>query len=342
MAAPTAPRTDLDVRQDAGKPAILRTPPLADMAEAREWLAANHTGIRAALLRHGALMLRGLPVATTEDFATARDILMPAPANYKEKATPRSDFGHGVFSSTDLPAMQPIRLHNENSYTLDFPGTLLFGCLTAPTGGGATTVGDMRAALALLPAGLRERFERTGWLLVRNYSEMAGLPWNRSFATEDKAVAEEYCREHTIGYEWVDEDSFRTRQRRSAVITHPVTGEQVWFNHVSFWNQWTLDPDIREVLVETYGEDGLPFNTFVGDGTPLTQEEAATLSAVYDEVTVRESWRVGDLMLVDNILNAHGRDAFEGDRKIVVAMGDPIPLSDCAPTAAPAATAFGE
>ncbi|GAA4438497.1 TauD/TfdA family dioxygenase [Actinokineospora soli] len=342
MAAPTAPRTELDVRREPGKPAILHTPELSTMDEAREWIAANLTGIRTELLRSGALMLRGLPVATAEDFAAARDLLMPTRASYKEKATPRTDFGAGVFSSTDLPAVQPIRLHNENSYTLDFPGTLLFGCLIAPTAGGATTVGDMRAALAKLPADLRDRFAAHGWLLVRNYSEMAGLPWHTSFATDDKAVTEAYCRDHTIGYQWVDEDSFRTGQVRSAIITHPVTGEQVWFNHVAFWNQWTLDPDVREVLIDTYGADGLPFNTYLGDGTALTEDEVATLNRVYDEVTVRESWQVGDLMLVDNILNAHGRDAFEGDRKIVVAMGDPIPLADCAPTAAPAAMAFGE
>jgi len=53
----------------------------------------------------------------------------------------------------------------------------------------------------------------------------------------------------------------------------------------------------------------------------ITRDEAAALNAVYDEVTVRETWQQGDLMLVDNILCAHGREAFQGNRKIVVAMG---------------------
>ncbi len=328
--------------REPGKPPVVTVSGIADMDQAKAWLTDNLPAIRAELLDAGCLLVRGLPVASTGDFAVARDVLLPRRANYKEKATPRSDFGEGVFSSTDLPAAQPIRLHNENSYTLDFPGVLLFGCLTAPAEGGATTVGDMREALRLLPAELRERFERTGWLLVRNFSEMAGLPWHKSFATDDPKVVEEYCRDNTIGYEWLDEDTLRTRQRRSAVITHPVTGERSWFNHVAFWHQWTLDPDVRDILVETYGEDGLPFATYVGDGTALTKDEVDQLNAVYDQVTMRESWQAGDLMLVDNILCAHGREAFDGDRKIVVGMGDPIALADCAPTAAPAATAFGE
>ncbi|MFY1676223.1 MULTISPECIES: TauD/TfdA family dioxygenase [unclassified Streptomyces] len=47
---------------------------------------------------------------------------------------------------------------------------------------------------------------------------------------------------------------------------------------------------------------------------------------------MRRAWRPGDLLLVDNVLAAHGRDPFRGARKIVVAMGDPTPLADCRPT----------
>jgi alpha-ketoglutarate-dependent taurine dioxygenase len=326
----------LRVRREPGLTPLVHAS-AGNLAAGVEWLRDNHSAIRAELLRTGCLLVRGLPVRSTEDFAVVRDVLLGKPAGYKEKATPRSDFGHGVFSSTDLPAVQPIRLHNENSYTLEFPGVLLFGCLVAPDEGGATTVGDMRAALRLLPPALRDRFTETGWLLVRNYSELAGLPWPTSFATEDRAEVEAYCQANTVGHEWLPDGSLRTRQRRAAVVTHPVTGEQAWFNHVAFWNKWTLDEEVREVLEETFGEDGLPFGTYFGDGTALTEEEARTLNDAYDEVTMRESWQPGDLMLVDNILCAHGRESFRGNRKIVVSMGDPVPLSDCAPTTTPAA-----
>ncbi|MDG9721084.1 TauD/TfdA family dioxygenase [Streptomyces sp. DH24] len=339
--APAALGTDpVQPVREPGKPVIVHVPATAGLDEAVAWLTAHRDAIQAELHRSGAVLLRGLPVDDAASFAAARDALISRRAGYKEKATPRTDFGEGVFSSTDLPAVQPIRLHNENSYTLDFPGVLLFGCVTAPEEGGATTVGDMREAVRLLPQELVARFEKAGWLLVRNYSELAGLPWYRTFATEDKAVAEAYCTENTVGYEWLDDDSLVTRQRRSAIITHPVTGERCWFNHFAFWNSRTLDPDVREVLVDTYGEDGLPFNTYLGDGTRLTDEEVDAVNAVYDRVTVRETWQEGDLMLVDNLLCAHGREAFKGDRKILVAMGEPVALADCAPTTQPSTTVF--
>ncbi|WP_328917396.1 MULTISPECIES: TauD/TfdA family dioxygenase [unclassified Streptomyces] len=334
--------TGIDPVRKPGKPVVVHVPHFDDLEPAVGWLDDHRDAIQAELHRSGAVLLRGLPVEDAAGFARARDALIRQRAGYKEKATPRTDFGEGVFSSTDLPAIQPIRLHNENSYTLDFPGVLLFGCVIAPEEGGATTVGDMREALRQLPPELVERFARAGWLLVRNYSELAGLPWYKTFATEDKAVAEAYCRENTVGYEWLDDDSMLTRQRRSAIVTHPVTGERSWFNHFAFWNSRTLDPDVREVLVETYGEDGLPFNTYLGDGSSLTDAEVDAINEVYDRVTVRETWQRGDLMLVDNILCAHGREAYKGDRKILVAMGEPVALADCRPQTAPSTTVFGE
>ncbi|PWV45669.1 TauD/TfdA family dioxygenase [Nocardiopsis sp. L17-MgMaSL7] len=324
------------VRREAGKPSIIELPGVRDMDEAVRVLERERPAITAELTSAGSVLVRGLPVQDAAAFGRVRDVLLPQPAAYKEKATPRTDFGGGVFSSTDLPAIQPIRLHNENSYTLDFPGTLLFCCVVAPDKGGATTVGDMREVLELVPEDLRRRFEEHGWLLVRNYSALAGLPWQTSFATESPAEVEAYCAENVIGCEWLDEETLRTRQRRSAIVTHPGTGERVWFNHAAFWSRWSLDEDVRDVLLETYGEEGLPFETFVGDGTPLTREEADALNDAYSRATRRETYQVGDLLMVDNILNAHGREAFEGDRKILVAMGDPVPLADCAPTAPPA------
>ncbi|MFC4036155.1 TauD/TfdA family dioxygenase [Streptomyces polygonati] len=338
----TVTTTGIDPVREPGKPVVVNTPYFDGLEPAVAWLTDHRAAIQAELHRSGAVLLRGVPVGDAAGFAQARDALIERRAGYKEKATPRTDFGEGVFSSTDLPAIQPIRLHNENSYTLDFPGVLLFGCVIAPEEGGATTVGDMREALRLLPPELVERFARAGWLLERNYSELAGLPWYKTFATDDKAVAEAYCEENTVGYEWLEDDGMRTRQRRSAIVTHPVTGEKSWFNHFAFWNSRTLDPDIREVLVETYGEGGLPFNTYLGDGSSLTDAEVDAVNAVYDRVTVRETWQAGDLMLVDNILCAHGREAYRGDRKILVAMGEPVALADCRPETAPSTDLFGE
>jgi alpha-ketoglutarate-dependent taurine dioxygenase len=224
-------------------------------------------------------------------------------------------------------------MHNENSYTLDFPGTLVFCCLTAPAEGGATPVADSRAVLRNMPEHLVRRMRSAGWALRRNYSDLVSLDWRTAFASEESAQVEQYCAENLIAARW-NGDDLSTSQVRAGVITHPHTGDEVWFNHMAFWNSWALDEEIRESLVDEFGADGLPFETSFGDGRPVTREDLAAIDAAYADATVRRSWQPGDVMVVDNILAAHGREPFRGDRRIVVAMGDPVSVRDCRPTVA--------
>ncbi|MEU5695259.1 TauD/TfdA family dioxygenase [Actinosynnema sp. NPDC020468] len=320
-----------------GAPATADVPRFASLDEALGWLERVRPALRAGLREHGAIYLRGLPIEDVDGFGRVRDTLMPERTPYREKATPRSDFGNGVFSSTDLPASQEIRMHNENSYTLTFPGLLMFGCLVAPESGGATPVADCREVLRTLPPRLVAKMRAVGWLLKRSYSEHISTSWQTAFAAETPETVERYCAENLIAHEWQDDGHLRTSQLRPGVITHPVTGEEVWFNHLAFWNEWALDEEIRDTLVDEFGQDDLPFNTSFGDGEAVTKDELETIQAAYAAATVRRSWQPGDLMLVDNILNTHGRDSFRGDRRIVVAMGEPVDVLDCHPTVRPAA-----
>jgi alpha-ketoglutarate-dependent taurine dioxygenase len=327
----------LDWAVNPGEPATTEVTGLSDLSSALAWLAEARPALRTALHEHSAVYLRGLPIASVEDFGQVRDVLMPARTPYREKATPRSDFGNGVFSSTDLPAAQAIRMHNENSYTLTFPGLLMFSCLIAPPEGGATPVADCREVLRSLPPTLVAKMRATGWLLKRSYSEHISTDWKTAFAAAAPADVERYCAENLITCEWQEDGHLRTSQRRPGVISHPVTGDEVWFNHMAFWNEWALDEELRETLVDELGRDDLPFNTAFGDGTLLTRDDLATIDAAYEAATVRQRWQPGDLLLVDNILSTHGRDPFRGDRKIVVAMGEPVDVVDCHPTVPPAA-----
>ncbi|SDW73972.1 TauD/TfdA family dioxygenase [Lysobacter enzymogenes] len=321
--------TDIEPQFAPGKPVIVHAPALPDMDAARDWLDGRREALLALLREQGNFLLRGLPVSSAEDFAVVRDALIAHRAQYKEKATPRRGYGNDIYSSTEIPPMHVIRQHNENSYTLDFPGMLAFCCLQAPDSGGATPIADVRKVLSAVPPELAQRFRRHGWLLLRNYNSQVSLPWTTSFATTERAEVEAYCEQHLISATWNDDDSLTTRQYRPAVVAHPVTGEEVWFNHVAFWNSFSLDEELREVLVENYGPTGLPFETFLGDGSALSADEVAALNQAYDRYTCRESWQRGDVMVVDNILCSHGREAYTGQRRVVVAMGEPISMLDC-------------
>jgi len=223
-------------------------------------------------------------------------------------------------------------MHHELSYTLEFPSLMLFACLIAPTDGGETPVADSPAVLHALPSELVERFERVGWLLIRNYNDEIGASIAEAFGTDDRRTVESYCRNNAIQFEWQPDGALRTWQRRSAVVHHPLTGQQCWFNQIAFLNEWTMDPEVREYLVDIYGEDGLPFNTRFGNGDPIGADVVQLIDEVYEANTARERWQAGDLMLVDNVRTAHGREPFEGPREVLVAMADAVHLADCSPT----------
>jgi alpha-ketoglutarate-dependent taurine dioxygenase len=214
-------------------------------------------------------------------------------------------------------------MHHELSYALEFPGLMLFACLQAPSTGGATGVADARAVLEAIPQDIVERFENEGWLLTRSYDQYIGASYEEAFGVGERAAVEEYCGTHAIEFQWQPNGELCTRQRRPAVVRHPLTGERCWFNQIAFLSEWTIAPEVREYLLDVCGPDGLPFNTRLGNGDPIGEDIIALLNEVYEAHTLRTPWEPGDLMLVDNISMAHSREAYEGPREILVGMAEP-------------------
>jgi alpha-ketoglutarate-dependent taurine dioxygenase len=322
------PTVLLDLDLQPGKPPMLRAEATGDPAR---WVAGCRDALRAAVAEHGSLLVRGLGL---RDAAGAGAVFrqLGSLMTEREAFAPRRSYGHGVYSSSKWPPNQQMCMHHELSYALEFPSLVLFACLAAPTDRGATPVADSPTVLHALPSGLVERFERVGWLLIRNYNDEIGSSIEEAFGTADHGAVERYCRANAIQFEWRPDGGLRTWQRRSAVVHHPRTRQRCWFNQIAFLNEWTLDPEVREYLVDIYGEDGLPFNTRFGNGDAIGADVVQVINEVYEANTAREPWQGGDLMLVDNVRTAHGRERFEGPREVLVAMADPAPLADCSPT----------
>src|SRR5918992_1408153 len=319
----------LDVNLQPGKPPMLRAVATGD---APSWAAEHRDALRAVVAEHGSVLVRGLGLRDAVEVGAAFQRLATGLMTEKEAFASRRTYSDGVYSSSKWPPNQPMCMHNELSYTLEFPGLMLFACLAAPTDGGATAVADSPTVLDALPTELVGRFEREGWLLTRSYNDEIGASFAEAFGTEDRGAIESYCRANAIEFEWQPDGGLRTRQRRSAVVRHPVTGRRCWFNQVAFLNEWTMAPEVHEFLVDVYGPEGLPFTTAFGDGEPIGEDVVALLNSVYEQHTAREPWQDGDLLLVDNVRTAHSREAYTGPREVLVALADPVHLSDCSPT----------
>ena len=303
------------------------------IGEGPSWAAVHRDALRAVVAEHGAVLVRGLGLGDAAEVAAVFHALAPAGLMIEREAfAERQTYAAGVYFSSKWPPNQPMCMHHELSYRLEFPGLMLFACLSAPTTGGATGVADSTVVLDALPDDLVDRLDREGWMLVRNYNEEIGASVAKAFGTEDRGAIESYCHANAIEFKWQPDGGLRTWQRRSAVVRHPVTGARCWFNQLAFLNEWTLDAEVREFLVDTYGAEGLPFTTRYGGGDPIGDDVVQLLNEVYQAKAMREPWRTGDLMLVDNIRCAHSREPFTGPRQILVGMADAVRLADCSPS----------
>ncbi len=103
---------------------------------------------------------------------------------------------------------------------------------------------------------------------------------------------------------------------RSAIFTLPITSEEVWFNPADGFHPSNLG----EELLETLREDELRLNVFFGDGSMIDSAMLAHIRTVLQNETISHRWQVGDILILDNILSAHGRMPFAGARKIILAM----------------------
>src|SRR5213592_1671434 len=199
---------NVDVRP--GKPPMLRVDATGD---APRWAAEHRDALHTAVVQHGSLLVRGLglrDVAGTEAVFRRLGSLMTE----REAFASRRRYSDGVYSSSKWPPNQHMCMHHELSYRLEFPSLMLFACLTAPTDRGATPVADSPTVLQALPGELVDRFERVGWLLIRNYNEDIGASVAEAFGTDDRRGVESYCRANAIKFEWQPNGGLRTWQHR--------------------------------------------------------------------------------------------------------------------------------
>src|SRR3989442_3734168 len=107
--SPTS-RLNVDVRP--GKPPMLRVDATDD---APRWAAEHRDALRAAVVEHGSLLVRGLRLRDVADIeAVFRQLgsLMTE----KEAFAARQSYAHGVSSSSKWPPNQPMCMHHQPSY----------------------------------------------------------------------------------------------------------------------------------------------------------------------------------------------------------------------------------
>lgn len=287
-----------------------------------EWLGNNRESVEARLLKHGAILFRGFDLDGINGFDRCVQAVSGGALEYLFRASPRTQITRqfNIYSSTDYPQNERIFPHNEHSYSPVFPLHLYFYCDLPSLTGGETPLGDTRQLLQRIDPAVREEFRQRQIMYVRNYGDGMGLPWQTVFQSEDRAEVEAYCARIGIVAQWKSDNRLRTRQVGAAIVRHPRSGEELWFNHGTFFNALTLPETLRAALIAEFAPEDLPQNTFYGDGGAIPDDVVRHLQDAYREVMVEFTWQKGDVVLLDNMLALHARNAFTGPRKILTAM----------------------
>jgi alpha-ketoglutarate-dependent taurine dioxygenase len=288
------------------------------------WAADKRDYLRALLHTHGAILFRSFEIDSVAQFERFIAAVSTELLEYRDRSSPRERVGNNIYTSTTYPPEHSIFLHNENSYSATWPQKIFFHCVTAPQAGGETPIADCRNVYRRIDETIRKRFEAKRVMYVRNYGDGFGLPWQSVFQTTEQTEVDEHCRRNGIETEWKDGNRLRTRAVRPATARHPSTGAPVWFNHAAFFHVTTLGDAVSEALTTEFEEGELPSNTYYGDGSPIERSALEAIREAYAEEKVLFGWEEGDILMLDNLLTAHGRAPFAGPRKVVVGMAEPF------------------
>lgn len=301
--------------------------------EVNRWLAEHAEAFDRVLAEAGAVVLRGFPIRSTDDFQTIAKHLPPLEMGYAGGNAPREAVKGNVMESTRADPSVLIYLHQEMAYNPQYPTKIAFLCNVASETGGETIVADVREIERRLPPELAKGVKERGLRYIRNFrapDRSTGNPdidtfhntWTGAFKTEDKDEVAAICDARGVLYTWQPDGSLTLLSDLPGYRKHPVTGEEVWFNqmHTMALKPPVITPELDKAMDEYYASSDMtrPFVVQYGDGGEIDSGHLDAVYALFDELTVGFPWQDGDVMFIDNLHTAHGRNPFTGKRDVQV------------------------
>ena len=306
-------------------PVVYEQPATGPAQDLVSYVRDHQDELLGELSRYGALLFRGFAVEGARGFQDAIRVFAPNLSNYAGGDSPRSAVTDKVYTSTSYPASLPISLHNEMSYTRSYPAVIAFYCERAPDADGETPLADCRRVLGALPRDVVDRFRHKRIRYIQNLHNGAGLgkSWRDTFETDDRAKVEAILTARGAEFQWRTDGTLHVTEVIDPIVTHPRSGDAVFFSQAHLWHVSSLDKKTRDALLKVVGEDKLYHSCTFGDGSPISDDDLGEIRRSFDAATIAFPWRQGDVLVVDNLLVAHGRRPFKGERRVLVAMGGP-------------------
>lgn len=288
------------------------------------------------LLKYGGLLFRNFPINSDNDFALVIKHLNTGNfIDYIGGDSPRKKVKDGIYTSTEAPPSVKIPLHNELSFTKNYPKHIYFYCEIAPVDRGETIIGDARRIYQSVDSEVMQRFVKKKLKYTSCYfyqSKLMNLinkwqpchkSWMDVFETKYKHEVEKKCSENEFALKWNKNGWVQISQVRPATMAHPKTHEMVWFNqaHLFDFNPKLLGWWRYLGAKIVYSPKHMRLHeVHFSDNTKIPRSDFYHIYQVLDDNTIAFPWQKGDVLVLDNILAMHGRATFTGKRRVLAAM----------------------
>jgi hypothetical protein len=258
--------------------------------------------IEALYKAHGALLLRGFGADVPQFRAFARQFCSTSVFNESPGRSPL-DPAHNIHTVDG--GTGPFALHPELSREPWKPDAAFFGCLSAPSRGGATTICDGVELVRAMPDEVRRGLERRRLLYVKPTWPALLDYWLGTPNPSDAQLARPPV---SCPYQFrrIDEQVVR-------FFSRPALHRPMFIDAPAFGN----------FLLFARFNNRRPDFPLLDDGRPVPEEWLQTIKAAGDAISIEIAWQPGDVLMLDNTRFMHGRSAIldAGERLIATYFG---------------------
>lgn len=284
------------------------------------WIRQSHAMLDEQAAVHGAVLFRGFPLSTDQDFDRFIRAFGYPNFRYQDSLSNavRVNRTERVFTANEAPPDITICLHHEMAQTPVYPSRLFFFCEQPAEHGGATPL----CRSDVLFDRLQQRFPdfirdcETKGLLYTNVmpaendpASGMGRSWRSTFAAEVREDAEAKLKSLGYSWEWLADGCLRSTTPVLPAVMEIEPGRKVFFNQLiaAFhgWKDSRNDP-ARAITL--------------GDGTRLDAAIMTEVAEMAEELTFDVPWQKGDVALIDNRVVMHGRRTFQGTRRVLASL----------------------
>ncbi len=293
---------------------------LSDPNGVADWVRRERAALLARVEESGALLLRGFPIESAEDFDRVVEAFDLGRFSYRESLSNavRIDLTDRVFTANEAPPEATIRLHHELAQTPAHPRHLFFFCERPAASGGATAL----CRSDVLYERLLERqpdfvhAAAAQGLLYHHVmpaeddvTSSMGRSWRSMLGTDSREAAERKLSELGYTFSWRTGDELAVTTPRLPAVLDLPDGRRSFFNQIVATRAWRDARNDPETALH------------LGDGRPVSLTLRDEIAALTESLALDLAWQRRDVAVLDNHRVQHGRRPFQGSRRVLVAFG---------------------